>query len=218
MFPLQCMQNEWLKKIKDLSQKKKPQKTKTKKHPRTYASFPHSPPNLSRFLLKLDCYYEITSWRICFCSNADVWTMLCIAYSIDVWFFLTEYLLTLLYPCPSVVKVEIFHLLVFWAVVRSDSMKRSFWIIFHSACLSKLQIRKFSIPFLQADAFWLNLMLHYYSRGGMCLSFREESLLDVCRWTATSWIQIKWPQPECGALSCCHFTFTLQLIWNVFFL
>lgn len=51
----------------------------------------------------------------------------------------------------------------------------------------------------------------------MCLSFREENLWDVCKWTATSWIQIKLPQPECGALSCCHFTFTLQLIWNVFF-
>lgn len=45
-------------------------------------------------------------------------------------------------------------------------------------------------------------------------SFREESLWDVCRWTTPSWIQIKLPQPECGALSCCHFTFTLQLIWN----
>lgn len=107
---------------------------------------------------------------------------------------------------------DFFCLLVFWAVVRSDSTRSSFWIIFHCVCLSKLQINKFSIPFLQAASFWLDLILQYYSSGGMCLSFKEESLWDVCRWTATNWIQIKLPQPECGALSCCHFTFTLQLI------
>lgn len=77
---------EWVVKWNQITSSLEKKQNKTK----PYASFPVSPTNLSRFLLKLDCYYEITYWRICFCSNADVWTMLYIGYSIDIWFLLNS--------------------------------------------------------------------------------------------------------------------------------